>query len=245
VDTGAAPQRARRHESLDEKMQSGGQNEDLASECMSTAVSPTTALIVIDMLNRYEHEDAGMLIASVREIVPQLQGLIGRADERDLPIVYVNDNYGDWSAGRAELCKRALGGPDAELVESVLPPSGAGFVAKARHSIFYETALDYLLRSQGIKRLVLTGQVTEQCVLYSALGAYIRHYEVTVPRDAVAHIHSDLADAALQMMELNMRADIVDADSLLKNSRLCEGAGGGSSKPDGKRTVPVHAPRNV
>jgi CBS-domain-containing membrane protein len=51
--------------------------------------------------------------------------------------------------------------------------------------------------------LVITGQVTEQCILYSALDAYVRHFDVVVPRDAVAHIHSDLADAALRT---NMRA---------------------------------------
>jgi nicotinamidase-related amidase len=173
-----------------------------------------TALIVIDMLNRYEHEDAAALIESVGEIVPGLRDLIGRAASHGVPIVYVNDNYGDWSAGRAELCERALDSPHAELVEPVLPSQDAGFVTKARHSIFYETSLDYLLRSQRLERLVLAGQVTEQCVLYSALDAYVRHYEVTVPHDAVAHIHRDLAGAALQMMELNMRADILDAGSL-------------------------------
>jgi nicotinamidase-related amidase len=55
---------------------------------------------------------------------------------------------------------------------------------------------------------VLTGQVTEQCILYSALDAYIRHFDVAVPSDAVACIHSDLADAALTMMERNMSADV-------------------------------------
>jgi len=42
---------------------------------------------------------------------------------------------------------------------------------------------------EGVDRVVLTGQVTEQCILYSALDAYIRHLEVRVPPDAVAHIH--------------------------------------------------------
>ena len=55
------------------------------------------------------------------------------------------------------------------------------------------------------------GQVTEQCVLYSALDAYVRHFEVVVPRDAVAHIDEELADAALRMMESNMRAEIRSA----------------------------------
>jgi nicotinamidase-related amidase len=177
-----------------------------------------TALIVIDMLNRYEHEDADALVASVRLTVPSMRSLIARAGEQDMPTVYVNDNYGDWSAGRSELCKRALEGRRRALVEPVLPPAGASFVTKARHSIFYETALDYLLRSQQIERVVLVGQVTEQCILYSALDAYVRHYDVTVPQDAVAHIHPDLAGAALEMMERNMRAEIVDAGEVFDGS---------------------------
>lgn len=173
-----------------------------------------TALVVVDMLNRYEHEDADALVASVREAVPAMRGVVERASNGDTPILYVNDNYGDWSAGGAELCASALEGRQRALVEPILPPPRAAFVTKARHSIFYETPLDYLLRSQEIVRIVLVGQVTEQCVLYSALDAYVRHYEVTVPHDAVAHIHPDLAGAALQMMERNMRAEIVEAQSV-------------------------------
>jgi nicotinamidase-related amidase len=173
-----------------------------------------TGLIVIDMLNRYEHGDAEALRDSVERILPALRALVARAHEHGVPIVYVNDNHGDWSAGPGELCEWALNGPHGGLVEPVLPPPGTAFLTKARHSIFYETSLEYLLRSWGIERLVLAGQVTEQCVLYSALDAYVRRYAVTVPRDAVAHIHADLAGAALRMMELNMRAQIGDADTL-------------------------------
>jgi nicotinamidase-related amidase len=48
---------------------------------------------------------------------------------------------------------------------------------------------------------VLTGQATEQCILSSALDGYVRHFDVAVPSDAVAHIHEHLAQAALEMME--------------------------------------------
>jgi nicotinamidase-related amidase len=172
------------------------------------------ALIVIDMLNRYEHEDAESLVCSVRGVLPEMCELVGRARELDVPVIYVNDNYGNWSDGGSELCQSALGGRERALVEPILPAPGAAFVTKARHSIFYETSLDYLLRSRKVGRLVLAGQVTEQCILYSALDAYVRGYRVTVPRDAVAHIHDDLASAALKMMARNMRAEIVDACEL-------------------------------
>jgi len=100
----------------------------------------------------------------------------------------------------------------ADLVEPIAPGDGTWFITKARHSIFYETQLAYLLREQGIERIVLVGQVTEQCILYSALDAYVRHFAVAVPRDAVTGIHEDLDDAALRMMERNMRADVAEAE---------------------------------
>jgi nicotinamidase-related amidase len=58
----------------------------------------------------------------------------------------------------------------------------------------------------GIDHLVLCGQVTEQCILYSALDAHVRHFDVTIPTDAVAAIYDHLADAALEMMERNLSA---------------------------------------
>jgi nicotinamidase-related amidase len=70
------------------------------------------------------------------------------------------------------------------------------------------TPLEYLLGQKEIEHLVLTGQVTEQCILYSALDAYVRHLDVSIPRDGVAHIHESLADAAVEMMERNMSAEI-------------------------------------
>ena len=84
-----------------------------------------------------------------------------------------------------------------------------------RHSAFYATSLAYLLGRLETKRLILTGQVTEQCILYTALDAYVRHFSVVVPPDAVAHIDADLGDAALKMMQKNMHAEIVPAEKCL------------------------------
>jgi nicotinamidase-related amidase len=171
-----------------------------------------SALIVVDMLNEYDHEDAEILVENVRAALPAMCRLVQRATREQTPIVYVNDNYGDWGAGRPEIVERAIGGRARDLVEPIVPADGTWFIAKARHSIFYETQLEYLLRDQQIERVVLVGQVTEQCILYSALDAYVRHLRVAVPRDGVAGIHDDLAGCALRMMERNMRAQITCAD---------------------------------
>jgi nicotinamidase-related amidase len=171
-----------------------------------------TALIVVDMLNSYEHADAERLTASVERSLPAMERLIGRAADEDVLTIYVNDNFGTWHSNRDELLRSALGGRFRHLVEPIAPRDDTLFVVKARHSIFFQTPLEYLLGQEEVDRVVLIGQVTEQCILYSALDAYIRHLDVAVPRDAVAHIHEHLAEASLELMELNMSADICTAD---------------------------------
>ena len=173
-----------------------------------------TALIVIDMINTYDHDDAHLLLPSVEAALPGVTRLLARARSLDVPVIYVNDNFGQWRSHHGEILETALKGPHADLVRAVAPDETSLFVVKARHSVFYETPLSYLLTQQGVDHVVLCGQVTEQCVLYSALDAHIRHLRVTVPRDAVAHIHPDLADAALRMMERNMAAHISTADDI-------------------------------
>jgi nicotinamidase-related amidase len=169
---------------------------------------PRSALVVIDMLNAYEFPDADRLAESVREALPNIRRLIERAQRDGVPVIYVNDNYGDWNSSAEELLETARRGRFPDLVDAIAPGDDVRFVIKGRHSIFYGTPLEHLLGELEVDRLVLTGQVTEQCVLYSALDAYVRGLAVAIPRDAVAHIHPDLAEASLKMMEVNMSADV-------------------------------------
>jgi nicotinamidase-related amidase len=176
-----------------------------------------TAVLVIDMLNSYQHEDAEKLTTSVENIVEPLAGLVAEARKRDdVDLIYVNDNYGNFAANQQDLVRQALEGERRDLVEPIVPDDDVRFLQKVRHSAFYATSLAYLLNQLDTKRVILTGQVTEQCILYTALDAYVRHFQVVVPPDAVAHIEADLGKAALRMMEENMRAEVESAEKCLR-----------------------------
>ena len=175
-----------------------------------------TALVVVDMLNHYRHEDAEKLAPNVAPIIDPLVGLIESARSRDdVDLIYVNDNYGDFAAQFSDIVDAALAGEHPDLVRPIVPADGCLLLTKVRHSVFYATALHYLLGRLGSRRVVLAGQVTEQCILYSALDAYVRHFDVVVPADAVAHIDAGLGDAALEMMRRNMSAKVVPASECL------------------------------
>jgi nicotinamidase-related amidase len=174
------------------------------------------AVLVIDMLNAYGHDDADPLATNVAEIISPLSALIGRARDHDgVDLIYVNDNYGDFTADHDDIVRSALQGARPDLVKPIVPDKDCHFLTKVRHSAFYATSVGYLLGRLETKRLTLTGQVTEQCILYTALDAYVRHITVVVPPDAVAHIDADLGDAALKMMQRNMSAEIVPAAECL------------------------------
>ncbi|MEU1117127.1 MULTISPECIES: isochorismatase family cysteine hydrolase [unclassified Streptomyces] len=181
---------------------------------MSEKGASESAVIVIDMINTYEHEDADVLLPAVREIVSPMVGLLKRARAAGIPVIYANDNFGEWRSHHGELVDTALSGPHADLIEPIRPDGDSLFVVKARHSIFYETPLSYLLAQLGVRRVILCGQVTEQCVLYSALDAHIRHLDVVVAEDAVASIDAELADAALRMMRRNMDAEVAAVEHI-------------------------------
>jgi nicotinamidase-related amidase len=174
----------------------------------------TTAVVVIDMLNPYDHEDADALAAQVEQRVDGVKRLIEVATDAGATLIYANDNFGDFTATREDITERAMGGRRPDLVEPILPLKDSLFVQKVRHSAFYSTSLEYLLREEEIETVVLAGQVTEQCILYSALDAYVRHFSVDIPVDAVAPIDPELGEAALTMMERNMGAKLVGAESL-------------------------------
>ena len=112
-----------------------------------------TALIVVDMLNPYDHEDADKLVESVERAVDPVRRLIDRAAAEEVDVIYVNDNYNDWNSSQEELARRALAGRRPDLIEPILPPDDASFVIKARHSIFYGTPLEHLLHEREIDRL--------------------------------------------------------------------------------------------
>jgi nicotinamidase-related amidase len=171
-----------------------------------------TAILVVDMFNAYRHPDADALIPNVEPIVEPLAGLLARARDHDgVDVVYVNDNYGDFTADHRDIIAAALDGRRPDLVEPIVPSKDCRVLTKVRHSAFYSTALAYLLDRLETKRVIITGQVTEQCILYTALDAHVRHFEVVIPPDAVAHIDADLSAAALKMMSVNMGAQLLSA----------------------------------
>jgi isochorismate hydrolase len=96
-----------------------------------------TAVVVVDMMNSYQHPDAEELIPNVGKVIDPLADLVRRACESDdVDLIYVNDNYGDLAAEFSDIVRCALDGARPDLVKPILPAEGRRLLTKVRHSAF-------------------------------------------------------------------------------------------------------------
>lgn len=142
--------------------------------------------------------------------------VLRRESGPDLRIAFANDLDGGFHGSRDKAFALAREGRHPELVEPLETEPGEDFIHKGQHSAFYGTPLAHLLDVEEIENLILTGQVTEQCILYTALDAHVRGYQVKVVADAVLAMDTRLGNAALEMMERNMQARLMTSTDLLR-----------------------------
>lgn len=147
------------------------------------------ALLIIDMISAWDFPNARPLAAAAAAIAPRIAALKRRCEAAGVPAIYVNDNHGYWRSDFRQLVLLSMqkeDGPGRRIVEALRPGPDDYSVLKPKHSAFFATPLDLLLRHLRVKSLVLTGVATDQCIVMSATDARMRDYEVVVPEDCVA-----------------------------------------------------------
>jgi nicotinamidase-related amidase len=87
-------------------------------------------------------------------------------------------------------------------------------VLKPKHSAFFQTPLDILLKHLGTKKLVLAGFCTNSCILFTAQDAYMRDLELLVPADCVASHTIEVHETALQQMKMVTKADVARSSTI-------------------------------
>jgi nicotinamidase-related amidase len=165
------------------------------------------ALLIIDLISDFRFEDGEKLARAARRIATPVARLSTRARASGVPVIYVNDNRGRWRSDRTEMLERCSGSDSLgkDVVEELAPQDEDYFIFKPKHSGFFATPLAALLEHLGARTLILTGLTTEQCILFTAIDAYVREYELNVPRDCVAGIR--LAKPTLTHMEQILKAN--------------------------------------
>jgi nicotinamidase-related amidase len=159
------------------------------------------ALLLVDVVNDFEHEDGEKLLESFRSRHDGFVAALERARAAGLTVIYANDTYGDWRGDAPALVKRGLGGRGGELVEAIAPRKDDCFVVKPRYSAFDHTPLELILREREVERLLLGGMSTEGCVAQTAIDARELGFKITVLAKACATIDEGIEQVALEYLE--------------------------------------------
>ena len=139
--------------------------------------------------------------AGVMLVFIQMTVLPGRASDSPAQIRF-NLRLHDGHHGAAEPLTYTLDESEGQkFVPGLGPLDGELVVKKYRSSAFWGTNLDLLLRSNGIKSVVVTGCTTEGCVESTARDAMFSDHYVVIATDAVASDDRGQHDASMYLME--------------------------------------------
>lgn len=175
-----------------------------------------TALLLIDMVNALEFEGGERLFTHALPMAMRLAALKRRATAVGLPVIYANDNFGRWrsdfpSQVRDLLASEARGRPIAAQLQ---PADDDYFILKPKHSAFFQTNLELLLKYLGVTRLIVTGMAGDICVLFTANDAYLRDFRLCLPPDCIASEDARQNEQALALMQRVLKADLTPSFEL-------------------------------
>ncbi|HVV59619.1 MAG TPA: isochorismatase family cysteine hydrolase [Gaiellaceae bacterium] len=156
------------------------------------------ALIVVDVLNDFVHEDGDALLASFRERGAAMRETIEHARAAGIPVIYVNDDRDAWDGDVRRLVDDAVAGAGGDVIRHLVPQAGDRILVKHRYSAFDRTALDLLLSSLEVDRVVLVGAATEGCIVQTAIAAREQGLKATIVASACATTDAELEETSLR-----------------------------------------------
>jgi nicotinamidase-related amidase len=163
------------------------------------------------MISEFDFPDAPALLPRAVRAAKHIAEMKRRARRSRWSVIYVNDAPGVWESDRHDFVRRCFE-PRArgrKIVELLAPAEEDYFLFKPRHSAFFDTSLHSILSRLRVKRLILTGVTAHQCVLFTAMDAYIRGYQLAVPSSCVASPTSSQTRHALAILVEALNAKLL------------------------------------
>jgi ureidoacrylate peracid hydrolase len=181
-------------------------------------VPSDTALLVVDPQNAFCHPDgtlgrSGVDVTPLAAVVPNIARLVRLCEAHGIATIYTRHTNHLVDEGRnrhritPHTAKRATvacqpGTWDAEFVDELgaLVTPSSHVIEKHRWSAFYGTRLQPLLGILGTRLLIVCGTTTNACIDSTVRDAYMRDFDVVVPRECVAGVRQDWHEAALAVL---------------------------------------------
>ncbi|HLW48807.1 MAG TPA: isochorismatase family cysteine hydrolase [bacterium] len=169
-----------------------------------------TALVIVDMQNDFVDAAGSLCVAGAAETVPPIVRLRDLARARRMLVVYTQDWHAEDDPEFAIWGRHAVAGTwGADIVPALAPGPRDLVMRKLRYDAFYDTPLEHELRRRGIDTLIITGTVSNICVLHTAGSAVLRWFRVIVPVDAVSALTAFDQRAAFRQIAFLYRGTLV------------------------------------
>ena len=188
-------------------------NRDLHGSAPDTC---RVAVLLVDVINDLEFPEGEQLLATALPAARRIARMVRAARRAGVPVVYANDNFGRWRSDLRSLVEHCVqenvrGRPIARLLK---PRRNDYLVLKPKHSAFFASPLETLLRYLEVERVIVAGFAGNICVLFTANDLYMRDFEIFVPADCCASNAVADNEAALDLMRRVLKADVRPADAL-------------------------------
>jgi len=179
-----------------------------------------TALLLIDVINDLAFPGSEVLVAQAEPMALRLAVLKRRAAAAGVPVIYVNDNFGQWRSDFRKTVAHctARSSPGRRLSQRLRPTARDYFVLKPKHSGFFDTTLDTLL-GLGARRVILTGIAGNICVLFTANDAYMRELKIFAPADCIVSNTEQDNQNALRQIHTVLKGNVTPSERLTFQGR--------------------------
>lgn len=168
------------------------------------------ALVLIDVINPMDFPGSRGLVRNATRAATHIQALRMRARKKQVPCIYVNDNFGRWRSDFQSTVQNAQSpkSPGRAIAMALSPADDDYFVLKPKRSGFYGTSLDLLLSYLGTDTLVIAGFAGDMCVQSTVHDAFLRDLRILLASDCIASDTQKKNRVALERMERELRAEV-------------------------------------
>jgi nicotinamidase/pyrazinamidase len=168
------------------------------------------ALLIIDMLNDFVLDEAPLKVPKIKRIIEPIKREIEKARSESYPVIYLCDCHDKNDREFKMFPPHALRNTEGSKIIKELKPQGNDIIVrKSTFSGFFNTDLDEILKKLSVRKLIITGDVTNICVLYTVADAVARGYDVDVVKDAVIGLNRRDHKFALDQMQKILKVNIV------------------------------------